>query len=807
MPLRSTRLSVANKKSKDGDQEEYEVDQIIGMEDRSTIKGVEDWYFHVSWVGFANDTTWEPAKNIPAKMIAAYKRALRIQSKTEDDEREYEIDQLEDMRQKANMWEFLVSWVGYTEKTWMLEKNLPASLVKEFRSRHDHAKTGYKNKKKSPSGKQKTSDRVEECVEKKSPPGKQKTTEQVEECVEPSQLRNRTKVARTVDNGTKKVEVSKPPSLEPTEAVSDPPVLCATCQKPDGVGSKCARCQKPMHHFCANDVCVALNLYDETGEKMEQFPNDLSYCSEQCYFNERKSLPGKRTPHTSKRKRTKHYDTSESEFELSEDEHFPVPKPSSTKTVKPAISKKAKPTKQTTKPFSKQSQKPPIPPRQNVLEEDDRDPLIGRMVAFCPAFESWMPDSLYKRAANNFIQGRVCKPKRAEESEAQKIQRIEMERVRKGAGKELYEVRWVYTCFQSRKYFHRVPRLKIEEGIRNYEVISGGNLTRATWHSLCQVPVTEAIDVGSSLEDYVILDGSSDLFYSPQIIPDDLKSIEQIQSMDFQPSRQMKAPDDLYTHDDGTTETRLIKSKSHYFESASSSFLAYLPISYWNTVVEETNKCISLQKGASTTVDELLKVFGIMFYMTIVDKGEYSNYWGDQAESEIFGVGGIGMDNIMPLKRFKFIRKHLSFRSSVSPEELKKDPVARIRPLINMIKVTSTKFVELGRNVAVDESSIACRSKYGRHLIVYNSSKPTGKFHFSIYATCCATTWLMVGMRLQCNSDIKDRLAGVVSDSSVKTLEKEIEHASKVRKIVYEVTHGIHHTKRVVNMDNYYTSV
>ncbi|KAJ0391322.1 hypothetical protein P43SY_011248 [Pythium insidiosum] len=201
----------------------------------------------------------------------------------------------------------------------------------------------------------------------------------------------------------------------------------------------------------------------------------------------------------------------------------------------------------------------------------------------------------------------------------------------------------------------------------------------------------------------------------------------------------------------------------------------------------------------------MLRFFGIMFYMTIVDKGEYSNYWGNQAEDEIFGVTAtFGLENFMTLKRFQFIRKNLCFRHKVTPEQLKKDPVGRIRP---MLKYTSTKYVVLGRNVAVDESSIACRSEFGRHLIVYNSSKPTGKFHFKIYACCCATTWLMVGFLLHCASDMEDRLKGVIDKDKAKYLDDRLQFSSNIRQIVLEVTQPLHNTKRVVNTDNLYTSV
>jgi hypothetical protein len=93
--------------------------------------------------------------------------------------------------------------------------------------------------------------------------------------------------------------------------------------------------------------------------------------------------------------------------------------------------------------------------------------------------------------------------------------------------------------------------------------------------------------------------------------------------------------------------------------------------------------------------------------------------------------------------RFKAIRANLAFREmTLTPDQLKKDPAARIRPLISMLKKTSPQYVDVGRNVAIDESTVACRSKYGRKLIVFNPRKPTGKivsmrffFLFCLYST------------------------------------------------------------------------
>ncbi|OWY92599.1 Transposase [Phytophthora megakarya] len=85
----------------------------------------------------------------------------------------------------------------------------------------------------------------------------------------------------------------------------------------------------------------------------------------------------------------------------------------------------------------------------------------------------------------------------------------------------------------------------------------------------------------------------------------------------------------------------------------------------------------------------------------------------------------------MTLRRFKQLSKAFCFKC-VETNSCTRDQAARIRPLLNLLKTTGSKYVEKGRNVALDEASVDCRSKYGKPLIVYNPMKPTGKYHFRL---------------------------------------------------------------------------
>ncbi|KAG3112109.1 hypothetical protein PI125_g8511 [Phytophthora idaei] len=52
-----------------------------------------------------------------------------------------------------------------------------------------------------------------------------------------------------------------------------------------------------------------------------------------------------------------------------------------------------------------------------------------------------------------------------------------------------------------------------------------------------------------------------------------------------------------------------------------------------------------------------------------------------------------------------------------------------------------------------------------------------------------------------------DRLSGVVDQVEAQNLREELEEVSKIRQHVLEVTRPLFGTNRIVNMDNYYTSV
>lgn len=82
-----------------------------------------------------------------------------------------------------------------------------------------------------------------------------------------------------------------------------------------------------------------------------------------------------------------------------------------------------------------------------------------------------------------------------------------------------------------------------------------------------------------------------------------------------------------------------------------------------------------------------------------------------------------------------------------------------------------------------------------------------GKYHFKIYTCCCSQSWLAISFKLHCQSDLAARMEGVVSPDEIRSMEEEISSSSEMRKLVSEVILPVKGSKRIVNTDNYYSSV
>ncbi|GMF55314.1 unnamed protein product [Phytophthora fragariaefolia] len=211
--------------------------------------------------------------------------------------------------------------------------------------------------------------------------------------------------------------------------------------------------------------------------------------------------------------------------------------------------------------------------------------------------------------------------------------------------------------------------------------------SKPSWTALTTAAEGDDLPSDAVLEDLVEVD-EEDLgeFDLDQPLPTTLAEGETVKNVKFDPRQGMDALCDLYSHSDKAITTRVLPESVHFFtHSASSSFLAYAPIYFWQQVTHEINAYAALKDihlVNRVTLPELMKFIGILFFMAINDKGKYANHWGPQPEDAILGsLTSSGLENIMPLRRFKMIRRCFCFRAAST--NTNRDPAERIRPLLN----------------------------------------------------------------------------------------------------------------------------
>ncbi|GMF26433.1 unnamed protein product [Phytophthora fragariaefolia] len=237
----------------------------------------------------------------------------------------------------------------------------------------------------------------------------------------------------------------------------------------------------------------------------------------------------------------------------------------------------------------------PVTVNGNVASDDQTLSQLysNTLVAFSPAREKWMAKKKYKGVGTAYIIGRVCRC-------IKKSKKAPL----------LFHIRWLDSQFQS--YGENVSVDVVQKGHYNYN-IRHREPAQVGWRSLCEQTEVNDIVMDGGLDDLVEEYVS---YKPPEFFPTNLREVEIINNMRFEPSEQLEEPADLFKRTDGSTATVVREQYRHLFEhSASSSFFA---------------NPFNLQ--------ELMTFLGILFYMEVKVKGEYANYSGRQPEDGIFDV-------------------------------------------------------------------------------------------------------------------------------------------------------------------------
>lgn len=206
-----------------------------------------------------------------------------------------------------------------------------------------------------------------------------------------------------------------------------------------------------------------------------------------------------------------------------------------------------------------------------------------------------------------------------------------------------YEIRWVNSFYQT--VVAKVDAATVLRGRENYERVKEST---PRWTHLRKSTKKDAIKIAEDLEDLVDYE-----FSLREEVPANLRDVERVLDVTFDPDRVRRQPTNLFEHSDGSTETRMKPDAKCVFQhSASASFFAYIPVSFWRQVLAETNaqledeqagrraeatsegsRASKVRSIAAFTMDELMKFLGILWFMP----------WSARASTRTIGVNSLKM--------------------------------------------------------------------------------------------------------------------------------------------------------------------
>eukprot|EP00978_Attheya_sp_CCMP212_P002545 scaffold5157_cov34-Attheya_sp.AAC.1 len=211
--------------------------------------------------------------------------------------------------------------------------------------------------------------------------------------------------------------------------------------------------------------------------------------------------------------------------------------------------------------------------------------------------------------------------------------------------------------------------------------------------------------------------------------------------------------------------TKIKVGATSKFDTPLNSFLAFLPIPIWETMVEYSNINAQQKKTAhpkgwisghpwnkDLCLEELMTFWSILFEMTLhpTPGRQYNHMW---SKSTLYPF-----TQCMAITRFRQIRSIIHLNDNECKHTSKKDSLVKIRPLLQVLKQTLASHIDVGDELALDEASLASKSKFGRGFIMYNPMKPGGKFHYRFYFVCEADNYNLVRfiMHTRTNADLAD---------------------------------------------------
>ena len=285
-------------------------------------------------------------------------------------------------------------------------------------------------------------------------------------------------------------------------------------------------------------------------------------------------------------------------------------------------------------------------------------------------------------------------------------------------------------------------------------------------------------------------------------------NVDDIQGLDWNP-RGTVGPKDFKSLPRPSTIVPQFRS---CFDNPTRSFFSFLPIAMWEKIVYESNtyahEKMRITKKHNIagyywrqdiSLQEMMQFFGLLIQMALlpIPGRDYRFYWTEQQLYPWVAC--------MTLRRFKQIRSTLHFNVSDCEDSL--DPLHKVRPIYATIQEMMGRYVDLGSEFSLDEASAACRSSFGRHLIVFNPMKNCGKFHFRFYLLCCSVTYVCIKVRIHVRTDEMVEADKFVCESFENEDGKEQQASSKVlNQLILDMARPIFNKGITLNFNNYYAS-
>ena len=292
-----------------------------------------------------------------------------------------------------------------------------------------------------------------------------------------------------------------------------------------------------------------------------------------------------------------------------------------------------------------------------------------------------------------------------------------------------------------------------------------------------------------------------------------------------------------------------IRGNISCFSTELESLLAFLPLKYWVKHLEECNNYVEKELDKKYSSDKFtkktsrkfngmkwkpIKIDELMIFYAIIIQMACRPFPGKKYE-ECWNYTKDWFTNCQHMKKTRFKQIRAALHWCENPHSHSKlDTLYKVRPIIDILEKTIGKYLEVGQEVALDETTIGLYHAYAKALIYYNPSKPRGKHHCKLFVLCENDYWSAINFHFAHRSYDKEKSSKNKETENNKTMVNETSHINsdsdesntktkvnkdeigdnepenkevpKMVQLVTSMCKCLKGTGVVVNMDNLYSS-